>query len=265
MSTTVEDRPRAPRPAVDPRVWERRADVARDERRRRVWRLVVVLVVVAVAVTIGGLLRSSVLDVDRVTIAGADRTGVRVARRAAGIDPGRAMMSVDPAAAVARLERLPWVAEAHVERQWPATVKVRIVERLPAASAGPASTAVLVDRTGRALGPAVAGDGDLPRLSGPTHRVGSNLDPARRRLVAILAALPTDLRRQVERAGVAPTGSTFTLHDAITVRWGDSRQAEAKTAALRAILRQPGRSAIDTIDVTVPSAAAVTGKTGPER
>ncbi|MGI8754706.1 MAG: cell division protein FtsQ/DivIB [Acidimicrobiales bacterium] len=265
MSTTVEDPRRAPRPTVDPRVWERRAEVARDERRRRVRRLVVVAVVVAIVVTIGGLLRSSVLDVDRVTVSGADRTGVRAAWRAAGIDRGRAMMSVDPRAAVARLERLPWVARAEVERQWPATVQVQIAERSPIAVAGPASATVLVDRTGRALGPPAAGDTGLPHLSGPPHRAGTRLDPARRRLVAVLAALPGDLRRQVARAAVAPTGSLLILRDAITVRWGDSRRSQAKSDALRAILRQPGRSAIDTIDVTVPSAAAVTGKTGPDR
>jgi cell division protein FtsQ len=39
------------------------------------------------------------------------------------------MLDFEPQAARERLERIAWVAEAHVERRLPGTILVRIVER----------------------------------------------------------------------------------------------------------------------------------------
>ena len=264
MSTTVADRRRRSRPAppIDSRVWERHTQEARRRGRRRLQCVLAVLVVVTIAAGTVALARSSLLDVDHVRIVGATRSGDTLARRATGIPRGRAMASVDPSAAVARLERLPWVADAKVDRQWPGTVRVHLVERTPVATVGPARARVLVDRTGRALGSAAAADQALPHLSGATSRVGSRVGPVRRRLAAVVGSLPQDLRNQVAQATIATAGSTFVLDDGIAVRWGDDHRSQAKADALRAILRQPGRPTIAVIDVTVPGAAAVTGKTG---
>src|SRR3546814_10770851 len=53
--------------------------------------------------------------------------------RALGLETGRPILAVDPAAARAALEALPWVASASVERQLPGTVYIRLTERAPLA------------------------------------------------------------------------------------------------------------------------------------
>jgi hypothetical protein len=84
------------------------------------------------------------------------------------------MLGLDTAAAARRIEALPWVAVAHVARQWPSTVTVVLTERSAVAVvaqdivgqdavAGVAAGAptVLVDDTGRVLS---TGSGIVPGL-----------------------------------------------------------------------------------------------------
>ncbi len=60
------------------------------------------------------------------------------------------------------LEKLPWVREARVERRWPDTLVVSLVEHVPVARW---NDAALVDKEGRVFAAAVSGK--LPRLWGP--------------------------------------------------------------------------------------------------
>ncbi len=253
----------APAPPIDPRLRARRDEVARDRGRRRLRRLVLAVVVVAAVAAAGLAVRSSLLDVDRVVIRGATHTGHDQAIRSVGIPLGRSMISVDPAAAQARLLRLPWVARATVERQWPGTVAVSLVERHPVAVVGRGSHLMLVDREGRVLGPA-HGAATYPSVTTATVRPGDQLGPARRSLLSVVAGLPGPLRRQVERARTSRTGVTLVLDDGVIVRWGDPSRTEAKAEALGALLVQAGRPTIATIDVSVPTAAALTRKNAGE-
>ncbi len=266
MSTETLRRSSPTGRTIDPRLAARRAAVVRNEGRRRLRRLLVLLALATAALGVTAVLRSSLLDVDHVTISGTGRTSSTVARRSTGINLGRAMISVDPAAAEARLERLPWVARASVQRHWPATVAVRIVERRPVAVVSRTGITRVLDRTGRVLGPATASDlARLPHVAGDVPGVGGAVGPARRRVTAILRALTPDLRAQVATARVGSAGTILTLRDDITVRWGGTQLAHAKIEALRTILTQVQRSDIASIDVTVPTAAAITSKTGSDR
>jgi len=62
----------------------------------------------------------------------------------------------------ASLEKLPWVREARVERRWPDTLVVSLVEHVPLARW---NDSALVDADGAVFGAAVADR--LPRLAGP--------------------------------------------------------------------------------------------------
>lgn len=62
----------------------------------------------------------------------------------------------------ASLEKLPWVREVRVERRWPDTLVVSLVEHVPLARW---NDAALVDADGAVFGAAVADK--LPRLAGP--------------------------------------------------------------------------------------------------
>ncbi len=82
---------------------------------------------------------------------GASRTGAGAVVEATGVSPGHPMTEVDGEAVAARVEALPWVERASVQRLWPATVRIRLVERTPVAQAVARDGVVLVDRTGRLL------------------------------------------------------------------------------------------------------------------
>ena len=113
--------------------------------------------------------RSSLLDVDHITVEGA---GIRVTERtvidAAAIDLGQPLLDVDLDAVDGRLTALPWVADATVRREWSGTIHLRILERSPVAVAvDPAGEQVLLDAVGAVLESVVPGtvaDPTLPHI-----------------------------------------------------------------------------------------------------
>ncbi|MFM8678037.1 MAG: cell division protein FtsQ/DivIB [Alphaproteobacteria bacterium] len=52
---------------------------------------------------------------------------------ATGLREGAPLLAFDPAAARAALERMPWIRSAAVERRFPGTVRIEVVERRPVA------------------------------------------------------------------------------------------------------------------------------------
>jgi cell division protein FtsQ len=73
----------------------------------------------------------------------------------------------DSAAALKRIERIPWVSTAQLTRVYPATLDIVIHERAPAFMWTRGETTFLVDATGRTLGPmAAASTWKLPRVAG---------------------------------------------------------------------------------------------------
>lgn len=244
---------------MDPRVRARRIEVARSHGRRRFRRLAVLLALSFLVLLAVALTRSPLLDVDTVRVEGVARTDPDLVRGAAGIETKQPMTSVDLGAAEDRVEALPWVADAKVERQWPATVSVSVTERVPVAVAGDGPGAVLVDRDGRILGAATSSDQVLP-VAGPdpVEGPGALVPENQRRLVATLAALPDDMRDQVVRGTVDGSGLGMELRDGIEVHLGDRTRLSAKIDALTVVLDQADRGSIATVDVAVPAAAAVT-------
>src|SRR3954454_10330973 len=114
---------------MEPRIRVRRVQVRRQEGRRRLH--VLVAVVASLSLGVGGWVatRSPLLDVDQVVLEGASLTGATTAAKAGGIIRGTAMVDVDEAAVTRRLRALPWVRSVSVTREWPGTVRIRVVER----------------------------------------------------------------------------------------------------------------------------------------
>lgn len=74
---------------------------------------------------------------------------------------------LDSAAALKRIERLPWVETAQITRVYPGTVSIEIRERLPYAQWNRGDRRFLIDATGRVLGPVAANQTwDLPLVAG---------------------------------------------------------------------------------------------------
>jgi cell division protein FtsQ len=158
-----------PSPAVDvdPRIQARRDEVERaGHRRRRRWRLAILG---ALALVGAGwfVTRTALLDVDRLEVEGATHLDPEEVRSASGVTLGDPLLDVDEGDVRARVEALPWVADADVEVSWRGDVVARITERRPVAMMrGGDGRPVLVDAEGRVLQVAVLPDAALVAVDG---------------------------------------------------------------------------------------------------
>jgi len=134
------------------------------------------------------------LSVDDVRMRGRGRTDADSILAALDAKRGTPILTVSPAAAKARLEALPWVRSASVERILPDTIYVELVERQPLALWQRNGKLELVDREGKVL--------PVPRLdefSDLIVLVGDDAPKAALALLDMLASEPA-LRPRVASA-----------------------------------------------------------------
>jgi cell division protein FtsQ len=108
--------------------------------------------------------------------------------------PGTPILTVDPAHARHQLESLPWVRSAVIERRFPDTIYVRLVEREPMALWQHGGRLDLIDRTG-----AVIPVGRLDRFAKLPMVVGEDAAVHAANLLSMLATEP-DLAARVSAA-----------------------------------------------------------------
>jgi cell division protein FtsQ len=298
--TKAPDRPgvarRSPHPAVDPRIRSRRAAVARREGRRRLWVLVGLLAVSAAVVGGWSLLHSRWFDARVVTVVGADHTPVPEIERVAGVAHHPPLLDVDPGAVAARLERLPWISQATVSRQWPDGLRIAVTERMPVAvmSTAPPATPVtpsaapapagarpagataptpaakapaagapgwaLIDRSGRVLADVASPPAHLVRLAGAAApgAPGADLAPLLAPGIAVASSLPKAFAAQVTAVDVGAGGQvTLTLTTPVTISLGTATQLPKKYEDAAAILAGAKLVRGDVIDVSVPDSPTV--------
>lgn len=134
------------------------------------------------------------LAVREIVVTGRRHTTPAELVAALDLRSGEPMLGFDGAAARAELERLPWIKEARVERQFPGTVRVHLVERTP-----------LVLWQTRARHAVLDADGQEIRGADPgafAHLlvvVGSDAPEHARDLLALLATEP-DLKARATAA-----------------------------------------------------------------
>jgi cell division protein FtsQ len=244
---------------IEPRILERREEVARQRTRRR---LRVAAAVGAVVVAVSGAwvaLHSPVLAANHVTVVGAVHTGVGQVVAAVGAD-GQPLVDVNPGQVAARVEALPWVAHATVTRHWPDTIDVTVTERVPVAVVDDPGHAVEVDGTGHVLTTMFGAPPGMVVLAAPVMvgRPGSVLGAAAAPGLAVLAAMPSGLRPRLERVDVSSDGNvSLALTGNIGATLGPAVELGAKFTALTSVLVDVPPTVPEVIDVTVPDAPAV--------
>lgn len=254
---------------VDPRIEQRRLSVVRDASLRRTQLAVAALSVVTVAVVAVLAVHSALFGVRHVRIRGAVHSDLALIAREAGLDSSTPMVDVNGSAIAARLLRLPWVGTVRVTREWPATVRIQITERLPVAiaPAGPAAGGghwALIDQTGRVLDVGDAPSAGLLLLTGvapagpPATQVDAEADAA----LAVAASLPPDLVQRLATVGPATKlredpDTDLGLRGGGVVLWGPPDDSANKIVALRTVLARVDLTRIGTIDVRVPDAPTV--------
>jgi cell division protein FtsQ len=134
------------------------------------------------------------LTVQSVEVVGRQRTAPQAVLNALGVRRGTPILEVDLAAAKTRLESLPWVRSAAVERLLPDTIFVRLVEHQPLAVWQDHGRFAVIDQAGDIIPEARAGD-----FAGLPQVVGTGAASAAPEFVEMIASEP-DLARHVAAA-----------------------------------------------------------------
>ena len=180
------------------------------------------------------------------TVSGAHpHTSTAAIVDAAGLDGHPPLISVDPGATAARVERLPFIASAQVHRHWPDGVTVSVTERVPkAVMAGPA-------RPGRcwtAYGRTLAVDPGRPpgfivvtveTPDGPARpgKVGTTLPGADSFALTVCRTLPLAFSAQVVSVTEAANATvSLGLNSGITVLLGTDSDMAAKYEDVAAVI-----------------------------
>ncbi len=169
---------------------------------------------------------------------------------AAAVKPETPLLQVNTDAVAERVATIRRVASARVQREYPSTLRITVLERVPVAAKEYPDGPHLFDRDGVdfATEPPPPGlpylDADNP---GPK-------DPATQAALEVLLSLRPEVFSQVARVG-APSvaGVTLTLNDGREVIWGTTDRTEEKALKLGALLTQPGH----TYDVSSPDLPTV--------
>jgi cell division protein FtsQ len=254
------------RPPADRRIAERRKAIlaARVRRRRRIlgWGLVVI----ALALGVGYLIRTPLFGLSAVHVEGTRAVTTGEVLAASKVRVGEPYLGLDLAAIRARVAALPRVAAVRVTRDYPSSLRIAVTERPAVASVSTGGRYWLVAADGTVLDSAGRRPADLPYVAGvplPSGVApGTRLPPGNELANALTALGGMDQRLERQVAGVnARTLDSleFTLEDGTRVLYGLAVDQPAKDAAVllvRRTLKREGREA-QRIDVRNPSAPTV--------
>ena len=227
---------------VDPRLRARRVAVKREEGRRRLRHLLIVLGAVASVGLLYGALRSPLLDVDGVTYRGLEHTSLDAVIAASGVHQGASLVGLDPGAVERRIEAVPWVETATVDRSWTGEVSIDITERVAVAAVMREQDMwVLVDGAGRVLTDSVTQLPDLPKLSGvvAAGEPGSFLSIDAAAPLRIAELLPSRLDHRVDGIYRDRLGDLWiSMRTADRVLFGTDDNLALKVVAMVTVLEE---------------------------
>lgn len=156
----------------------------------------------------------------------------------AQIQPGTPLLQIDTDAVADRVAGIRRVASARVQREYPSTLRITVVERVPVVVKDYPDGPHLFDRDGVDFATAPPPPG-MPYIEvdnpGPT-------DPPTMAALDVMTALRPEVVAQVSRIAAPSVASiTLTLNDGRTVVWGTTDRTGEKAEKLAALLTQPGR------------------------
>jgi len=188
------------------------------------------------------------LKVEDVLVEGRRRTARSAILESLGVARDTPILALDPHAARRRLEALPWVRRATVERRLPDTVFVRLVERRPLAVWQYRGRLAVIDEDGAVIpGARAEAFADLPLV------VGKDAPADARALIAMLDSEPDLRRRVIAAVRMRARRWDVQLEGGVSVRLPEDDPARAWTELAR-IEREHAILARDviTIDLRLP-------------
>jgi cell division protein FtsQ len=192
---------------------------------------------------------------DRLTVEGRNRTSREALRAALQIKKGDNLLAADPWAIKRRLEALPWIRAATVERRYPNAMVVTLVERSPIARFRDRTGTLLVDETGALI--KVAPEQEHENL---ILLAGDGAPEAAAALLKLLAEEPALARRIVSATRYGQRRWDLTFEGGAILRLPDGYE-KAALAKFGEFDRQHGllaRGAV-TYDMRLPDRLVIRG------
>jgi cell division septal protein FtsQ len=209
---------------------------------RRLVLFVSTLVLAAVTYILGW---SSLFTVSAIEIVGG-KTQIN-----SGIVEGQKLARVEPRAVAAQFEKLDWVSEARVTRNWiNGKVLIELTERTPVAR----YNNTVIDSTGKSF---------VLRELPPTNLVQIQAGDlaAAIRAVTFFTTLPPDLKSALTVVKMRSTGALVLVANNagknLEIRWGSDSDNELKIKVYKALIALPENAAIKRVDVSAPHAPIV--------
>ena len=200
---------------------------------------------------------SSIFSVKKVEIAGAPTAAVQAEiEKKSQIEVGQQLARVNPQSVSRKIEKLSWIKEASISRDWlSGVVAIEITPREPLAFFNsdqvPGQT---IDEEGQLF--------SLPGYKNPDLALISAKSPdSALKANELFTALPENFRRSITSM-MATSSNTFTLNSTlegrdIRIRWGDSQEMALKISVINSLLKLPENKQIKVIDVVAPHAPIV--------
>jgi cell division protein FtsQ len=200
-----------------------------------IWSVVLGVVSVALALV---LYFTPAMSARSVVVTGVGAVTQEEVLGVAAVRLGTPLLQIDTGEVADRVAGIRRVASARVQREYPSTLRIAIVERIPVVVKDFPDGPHLYDRDGVDFATAPPPPG-LPYIDvdspGPS-------DPPTKAALEVMTALRPEVVAQVSRVAAPSVSSiTLTLTDGRTVVWGTTDRTGEKAEKLAALLTQPGR------------------------
>jgi len=208
-------------------------------------------VTAVLAVTLGLVLYfTPIMAVRHTVVTGLATLTEDEVTKAAAVQPETPLLQVNTDAVAERVATIRRVASARVQREYPSTLRITVLERVPVAAKEYPDGPHLFDRDGVDFATEPPPQG-LPYLDADSP---GPKDPATLAALEVLLSLRPEVFSQVARVGAPSVAAvTLTLNDGREVIWGTTDRTEEKALKLGALLTQPGH----TYDVSSPDLPTV--------
>lgn len=216
--------------------------------------VILVAVLIVLAYFLGW---TSFFSVKKIEITGAPTTKVQAEiEQKSQIEVGQQLARVNPQSVARRIEKLAWVKDVSISRDWlSGVVAIEISPRQPLAFFNsdqvPGQT---IDEEGQLF--------SLPGYSNPDLAlISANSPESALRANELFTALPQNFRKNITSM-IATSTNTFTLNSTlegreIRIRWGDNQDMALKISVINSLLKLPENKEIKLIDVVAPHAPIV--------
>jgi cell division protein FtsQ len=209
---------------------------------RRVLLFVSIIALVAVTYILGW---STLFTVSSIEITGSNR------QISSGIVKGQKLARVEPRAVAAQIEKLDWVSNATVTRNWiNGKVSIELAERTPVAIFND----TVIDSTGKSFVLRESPSANLVQIQ------AGDLAAAIK-AVNFFTALPADLKSTLTVVKVRSSGALVLVVENAgkkhEIRWGNDGENELKIKVYKALIALPENSEIKRVDVSAPHAPIV--------